>query len=162
MRCHCRSADRRFYPSQAYCGLDEAQAPDKPLSIDFCSIEFERQHGTEAAHLRLREFMIRGAGETGIIHPEDLILTFQVTGDAARVFSLPPDSDCKRHEASFKQGACLGIQTSSQVRSHGADTVCLRPRGDRDAAADIAVPAQVFRAAVHHNVDAQRPSACGF
>jgi hypothetical protein len=80
----------------------------------------------------------------------------QVAGQAEGVVVLAPDAQRQRLHAAFQQIASMRIERSTHVVDDVAHRIDALLRTGDDTGDDVAVAVQVFRRAVHDDVDADR------
>src|SRR5690348_4363437 len=68
MRHRSRMAHQRLYAAKAFSQCEHIEAAHQLSDIRVRTLELERNHTTEAAHLTFSKFMIRMRGQTRIIH----------------------------------------------------------------------------------------------
>ena len=96
-----------------------------------------------------------GILQSGIKHPPHHGVGGQELRQAAGIGGLLIYPQRQGFKTALQQVAVAGIQAAPQVAGQVKNLLCMGLRRYRDAAAQVAVAAQVFGAAVHDNVDAQ-------
>src|SRR5271166_2728709 len=111
--------------NEALVVIDIGGPPDEPQAVHKCealilAVQRERENPTESMReLTLRGFVISGAGQAGIVHLVDLLMTtLQVMSHSQSVFAASLGAQAQGFEPQRLQVCIVGRKTRAQVSVH--------------------------------------------
>ena len=126
---------------------------------DLSGAHLEGDHAARAARLLLLQRVARMVGESRVEHFGDFGQRAEPLGDGERVLCLPLDAHAERLDAAQHEPRVERREVRPCRFGEQFDALCLRARRifeHEEACDDVVVSAQVFRAAVQHDVRAER------
>src|SRR5690606_5598111 len=110
VRREARLAHQGVHPIETWSMGHELQ----PAKHSHCGITttlyLDRQHRSESIHRLLREFMIRMAGEPGVVYPRNLRVVLRPLCKGHRVLVLPLHANIQRLQPALQQPACKRVR----------------------------------------------------
>ncbi len=150
-----RRTDGGLHPAQADGRAHDFEVLKKGVGADLLAIQLEGQHGTEAGHLLACGGVAGRTAQPGIKHPPHHGVGGQELRQKAGIGGLLLDPQRQGFKAAFQQVAVAGIQAAPQVAGQVKDLLRMGVRRYRNTAAQVAVAAHVFGAAVNDDIDSQ-------
>ena len=151
-----RHADEALDPAEAGGTFDDGQPVVNALGESVLAVQVETDHAAEANHLSCGDFVIGVRGETRVIHASHPAVLFEERGNRLRVGVVAGDPQGKRFQPSSERVRRVRIHHGPHQPARFLDWRHQR-RGTRDhAAGDVAVPVEVLRRTLHHQIHAQR------